>query len=100
MAAMDLLGKRWTLRVLWELGHGPLGARGLQAKCDAMSSSVLYERLRELGGAGLIRQDLNEAYELTDLGISLQSALAPLDSWAKRWAETIIPETKRMIRRP
>ena len=89
MAAMDLLGKRWTLRVLWELGHGPLGARPLQAKCDAMSSSVLYERLRELGEAGLIRQDATEAYELTDLGASLQSALAPLDSWAKQWAKTV-----------
>jgi DNA-binding HxlR family transcriptional regulator len=89
MAAMDLLGKRWTLRVLWELGHGPLGARSLQAKCDDMSSSVLYERLRELGEAGLIAQDVNEAYELTELGASLQSALAPLDSWAKRWAKSV-----------
>jgi DNA-binding HxlR family transcriptional regulator len=94
MAAMDLLGKRWTLRVLWELGHGPLGARGLQAKCDAMSSSVLYERLRELGEAGLIRQDANEAYELTDLGSSLQTALAPLDTWAKRWAKTASPSSE------
>jgi DNA-binding HxlR family transcriptional regulator len=89
MAAMDLLGKRWTLRVLWELGRGPLGARSLQAKCDDMSSSVLYERLRELGEAGLIAQDVNEAYELTELGASLQSALAPLDSWAKRWAKSV-----------
>lgn len=89
MAAMDLLGKRWTLRVLWELGQGPLGARPLQAKCDAMSSSVLYERLRELGEAGLIRQDDSDAYQLTELGSSLQGALAPLDSWAKQWAKTV-----------
>jgi DNA-binding HxlR family transcriptional regulator len=89
MAAMDLLGKRWTLRVLWELGRGPLGARPLKAKCDAMSSSVLYERLRELGEAGLICQDSTEAYELTDLGASLQVALAPLDSWAKQWAKAV-----------
>jgi DNA-binding HxlR family transcriptional regulator len=90
MAAMDLLGKRWTLRVLWELGSGPLGARSLQTKCDDMSSSVLYERLRELGEAGLISQDDNDAYQLTELGVSLQSALAPLDSWAKRWAKSMI----------
>jgi DNA-binding HxlR family transcriptional regulator len=49
----------------------------------------LYERLRELGEAGLIAQDVNEAYELTELGASLQSALAPLDSWAKRWAKSV-----------
>jgi DNA-binding HxlR family transcriptional regulator len=89
MAAMDLLGKRWTLRILWELREGPLGSRGLQSRCDAMSSSVLYERLRELSDARLVVQDANESYELTKLGQSLNSALGPLDSWAKQWAKTI-----------
>jgi DNA-binding HxlR family transcriptional regulator len=87
MAAMDLLGKRWTLRILWELRDGPLGARELQSKCDAMSSSVLYERIRELSDAGLVVQDGNDAYELTKLGRSLNNALGPLDSWAKQWAK-------------
>jgi DNA-binding HxlR family transcriptional regulator len=89
MAAMDLLGKRWTLRILWELRDGPLGARGLQTKCDAMSSSVLYERLRELGEAGLVIQDANDSYHLTKLGRSLNSALGPLDAWAKQWAKSV-----------
>ena len=53
MAAMDLLGRRWALRILWELRHGPLGARALRSRCDGMSSSVLYDRLRELTAAGL-----------------------------------------------
>ena len=30
MAAMDLLGRRWALRILWELRAGPTGA-GLRA---------------------------------------------------------------------
>jgi DNA-binding HxlR family transcriptional regulator len=89
MAAMDLLGKRWTLRILWELRSGALGARGLQAKCDAMSSSVLYERLRELSAAGLVIQNDVEEYALTKLGSSLNSALGPLDSWAKQWAKSV-----------
>ena len=54
MAAMDLLGRRWALRILWELRHGPVGARALRARCDGMSSSVLYERLKELTDAGLV----------------------------------------------
>ena len=45
MAALDLLGRRWALRVLWELRDGPLGARALRERCDDMSPSVLYERL-------------------------------------------------------
>ncbi len=63
MAAMDLLGRRWTLRILWELRHGPIGARALRERCDGMSSSVLYDGLsssvlydglRELTVAALI----------------------------------------------
>ena len=48
MAALDLLGRRWALRLLWELRGGPVGARALRERCDGMSSSVLYERLTEL----------------------------------------------------
>src|ERR1700722_17849874 len=53
MAALDLLGRRWSLRILWELREGPLGARSLRERCDGMSPSVLYDRLGELTGAGL-----------------------------------------------
>ena len=86
MAALDLLGRRWTLRILWELRTGPTGARDLARRCDGMSSSVLYQRLGELVHARLVEQDDDERYVLTDLGHSLGEALAPLDRWAKRWA--------------
>jgi len=88
MAALDLLGRRWTLRILWELRAGPLGARALRDRCDGMSSSVLYQRLGELTAAGLVGRDGDGTgrYELTAHGASLGQALAPLDSWARRWA--------------
>jgi DNA-binding HxlR family transcriptional regulator len=85
MAALDLLGRRWALRVLWELRDGPLGARELRRRCNSMSSSVLYERLRELTVAGLIAQS-DDQYELTEHGRSLGAALSALDSWARDWA--------------
>jgi len=87
MAAMDLLGRRWALRILWELRLGPLGARALQSRCNQMSTSVLYERLKELTDAGLVARDQAGAYLLTDLGTALRSALGPLSSWARRWAD-------------
>lgn len=86
MAALDLLGRRWALRLLWELRNEPLGARMLRERCDGMSSSVLYERLNELAEAGLIAKDDNGAYILTSLGADLGSALHPLDQWSQRWA--------------
>jgi DNA-binding HxlR family transcriptional regulator len=86
MAAMDLLGRRWTLRILWELRQGPLGARALQNRCDQMSSSVLYGRLRELCEAHLVQGGGTDAYVLTELGASLGIALEPLNAWATKWS--------------
>jgi DNA-binding HxlR family transcriptional regulator len=86
MAALDLLGRRWALRILWELRDGPLGARELRQRCDQMSSSVLYQRLGELTETGLVEQDESDRYLLTDLGASLGTAIQPLDEWARNWA--------------
>lgn len=88
MAALDLLGRRWTLRILWELRGGPLGARTLREHCDNMSSSVLYERLRALHTAGLLTQEDGGNYALTGLGRELGDAIAPLQRWAERWSST------------
>lgn len=88
MAALDLLGRRWSLRVLWELRSGPVGARALLARCEGLSSSVLYDRLRELSSAALIEKDGNGDYRLTALGGDLGAALQPLDAWAQRWAKS------------
>ena len=85
MAALDLLGRRWALRILWELRDGPYGARELREHCDAMSPSVLYQRLRELTSSGIIAASA-DGYELTRLGTALRDALRPLDEWAITWA--------------
>jgi DNA-binding HxlR family transcriptional regulator len=54
-----------------------------------MSSSVLYDRLRELISSGLVERAADDAYTLTDRGAALGSALAPLDAWAESWAATL-----------
>ncbi len=95
MAAMDLLGRRWALRVMWELRGGPVGARALLARCEGMSSSVLYERLRELSEASLVVQCDKGEYELTRLGRDLGEALQPLDAWSRRWSRALDGPTSR-----
>ena len=51
MALLDILGQRWTLRILWELREGSVGFRDLAARADSMSQSVLNRRLKELEAA-------------------------------------------------
>jgi DNA-binding HxlR family transcriptional regulator len=83
MALLDLLGRRWALRVLWELRDGPIATfRELQSRCGDISSSVLNDRIRELREAAIVEAD---AYELTKQGSDLLEALGPLDAWARRW---------------
>jgi DNA-binding HxlR family transcriptional regulator len=85
MAALDLLGRRWALRVLWELRDGSSASfRELRDRCDSMSTSVLNQRLAELREAGIVQAGPG-GYCLTTAGTELLEALAPLDSWAKRW---------------
>ncbi len=85
MAALDLLGRRWALRLIWELRDGPVGARELRQRCDGMSSSVLYERLRELGEAQLVEKDDAGHYRLSAIGAELGVAIQPLIDWSDRW---------------
>ena len=87
MALLDLLGRRWSLRVLWELRDGSAPSfRELQARCGDISSSVLNDRLRELRDAGIVDAEQSSGYRLSREGLALIEALAPMDAWAKRWA--------------
>jgi DNA-binding HxlR family transcriptional regulator len=87
MALLDLLGRRWALRILWELrDEPPVTFRDLQARCGGLSSSVLNDRLHELRDAGIVSAEPAGGYRLSRDGHDLLEALAPLDAWAQRWA--------------
>jgi DNA-binding HxlR family transcriptional regulator len=85
MVLLDLLGRRWTLRILWELRGGALTFRALRARCDDVSPSVLNTRLAEMVGHDLV--ELGEGgYALTAQARSLGDLLVPLDIWARSWS--------------
>ena len=88
MALLDLLGRRWTLRIGWELRDRTLSFRELRSACDEMSPSVLNQRLAELREAGLVELT-DEGYRLTSDGDELLELIAPLSAWAKRWGRRI-----------
>ena len=89
MVLLDVLGKRWTLRLLWELNrHGPGSFRELQARCEDVSPTSLNSRLKELRELELV--ELGEAgFALTNQGKSLSKLLKPLDQWANQWAKQL-----------
>ena len=88
MELLDLLGRRWALRVIWELrGDTGLTFRELQTASGDLSSSVLTDRLRGLTQAGVVARDEN-GYVLTARGRELLELLLPLDAWARKWARS------------
>jgi DNA-binding HxlR family transcriptional regulator len=87
MALLDILGRRWALRILWELRARTVPTfRELQSRCGEISSSVLSQRLRELTAAGIVARS-KDGYALTPDGQQLLESFAPIDRWAERWAE-------------
>jgi DNA-binding HxlR family transcriptional regulator len=88
MALLDLLGRRWTLRIIWELREQALTSRALREACDDASPTVLQARLDDLRQAGFVELDPAGGYGLTDSGKELFGTFMPLHHFAERWSET------------
>ena len=86
MALLDLLGRRWTLRVIWELNRRRLSFRSLQDACGRISPTILNTRLAELRHADIVALD-EDGYALTVEGKRLIDELGGLHEWAERWAK-------------
>jgi DNA-binding HxlR family transcriptional regulator len=102
MALFDLIGRRWTLRVIWELEQAgrPLTFRELRAACGDVSSSVLTRRLHELSET-LIIQRTSAGYSLTSTGHALAGSIEPVLAWAGDWNRALarhnhhVPDTNQ-----
>lgn len=92
MAALDLMGRRWVLRILWELRAQKLTFRALQQHCGDISPTVLNGRLADLREAGLV--EAQDGYRLTEIGKQAIAALAPLTQWAETWAARDRPKRR------
>lgn len=84
MAALDLLGRRGALRIVWELREGrALTFRALQSAAE-LPPGTLNTRLAELRTADIVEAD--GGYRLTSRGSDLIKALWPLMAWSEDWA--------------
>jgi DNA-binding HxlR family transcriptional regulator len=89
MALLDLLSRRWALRVIWELRGGRLTFRALQEACGGVSPTVLNERLRERRESGLLESAGDAGYGLTPLARELIEQFRPVVAWSARWAAAL-----------
>jgi DNA-binding HxlR family transcriptional regulator len=93
MALLDLLGRRWSLRIIWELRDDrSLTSRALRAACDEASPTVLQTRLSELREAALVELMSGDGYRLTAIGKELVESFLPLQHFAERWSKAIVKD--------
>ena len=81
--ALDLLGRRWTLRLVWELRRSTLTFSELRRRTE-ISPSVLSARLGELDRAGVLERDGGGRYRLSGRGRELARVLYELNRWAEQ----------------
>ena len=86
MVLLDLLGRRWALRIVWELREDSRRFRELQASIGA-SPTIINTRLTELREAKLVELDEATGYRLTGLGQELLRLFLPLHHWSEKWAK-------------
>ena len=88
-AAVDVVGGKWKPLVLWALSVHPRRFGQLRRELPGVSEKVLIQQLRELVRDGIVHREVHDqvppkvVYSLTELGKSLDRALAPLGEWGE-----------------
>lgn len=88
--ALDLVSRRWALRVVRELALGPKRFTDLSRGMAGISTNVLAARLRELQQANVVQRRLlpppaaSTVYELTECGRELDEVAVALSQWGTR----------------
>jgi DNA-binding HxlR family transcriptional regulator len=85
--ALDVVGDRWTLLIIYGLLRGPLRYSDLDTFVSGAGSSLLTDRLRRLIEAGLVSRSAHASpgsptvYQLTPAGFALAPVLQQLSLW-------------------
>lgn len=88
--AMDLIGKRWTGLILYQLLDGSQRFNEIESALP-VSGRLLSERLKELEKEGLVERKVYSEvpvrveYSLTEKGQALEDAIRNIESWATNW---------------
>ncbi|WP_187688645.1 winged helix-turn-helix transcriptional regulator [Nocardia wallacei] len=89
-AAMDVVGGKWKVLILWELENNGVRRFGeLRRNLPGVSEKMLIQQLRELEQDGIVHREVypevppRVEYSLTEQGRALDRALAPLGAWGR-----------------
>lgn len=88
-AAMDVIGGKWKVLILWALNERPCRFGELRRMLPGVTEKVLAAQLRELEADEIVHREVFDEvpphveYSLTPLGASLNTALAPLGAWGR-----------------
>lgn len=85
--ALDLIGGKWKIFILWQLLNKRMRFSELRRKVSGISEPVLILQLKELQRDGIVRRidyktvPPHVEYELTETGLKLRTALAHFQKW-------------------
>ena len=88
--AMELIGKRWTALIIYQLLDGPQRFNAIESALP-ISGRLLSERLKELEKEGVVERKvysevpIRVEYSLTEKGLSLEGAVREIETWAQKW---------------
>lgn len=94
-AALEVIGGKWKVLILWALGSGALRFGELRRQIPGISEKMLIQSLKEMEADGIVtRNDYKVVpprvdYAMTPFGHSLCEALAPLCAWGQQHVERI-----------
>lgn len=87
---IDMLGKKWMMRIIWEMSKGPCTFRELQSRCGNISPTSVNLRLKELVKKNLVAKSKPNGYCLSPLGEELMELFEPLNTWVKKWSYSLM----------
>ncbi|RPK92433.1 MULTISPECIES: helix-turn-helix domain-containing protein [Streptomyces] len=88
-AAMDVIGGKWKVLILWALDERTCRFGELRRAVTGVTEKVLSSHLKELEDDGIVHREVyaevppRVEYSLTPLGLSLNAALEPLGQWGR-----------------
>ncbi len=89
MMLIDIMGRKWNLRILWELNQETCTFRELQSRCGEISPTIISKRLKELIEVNMVKKNKPVGYQLTSLAEEALELFYPLADWAKKWKKTL-----------